>query len=185
MTGSPGRWLFGVARTLGAFLGAAFVASTPLCACSAQELGATASQLASAQARASLGANRFAGECARCHGASGAGLAGAPAILGPGALPEYPREAAPSGIPGFKDPEQMQIDSLTRHLGVPLRERFRTAEDLLSFLASHRRAERGVDANGDDGRAIVSFMVAAQGGPLPPEGVTGDNADALAIPHRK
>ena len=76
-------------------------------ACAPTRIGATDAQLATGRERASAGASVFAAECARCHGQSGEGLAGAFEIFGPGSLPEYPRDMSNAMV---TDPQQLQIE---------------------------------------------------------------------------
>src|SRR5438309_1551831 len=72
--------------------------------CAMTKLGATPDDLARAQGQANRGATVYANECASCHGARGEGLASSPAIMGPGALPEYPRDTGGVGDPTVTDP---------------------------------------------------------------------------------
>jgi mono/diheme cytochrome c family protein len=74
-------------------------------ACARTPLGATVEDIARAQSQSQQGANVYAAECASCHGQRGEGLAAAPAILGPGALPEYPRTSTTAGDPTITDPQ--------------------------------------------------------------------------------
>src|SRR5690242_1695526 len=67
------------------------------------------------------GAALFAEQCARCHGRHGEGIADAPIVLGPGALPEYPRDDS------VRDAVQMEIAQKTRRTGATMRRPFRTA----------------------------------------------------------
>lgn len=151
------------------------------CACAATQLGATEAQIATGRDRASVGATVFANECARCHGSRGEGLAGAHPVLGPGALPEYPRESG-SGIATMTDPQELQIQQQTRPQGAPWRDPFRTAQDLYGFVSVHVPKSRRAVLKPDDYWAVVTFMVAVQGGAVPAGGITADNAASLPMP---
>jgi mono/diheme cytochrome c family protein len=149
--------------------------------CSAASLGATEPQLAKAKDRASAGADVFANECVRCHGKRGQGLAGAPEILGPGALPEYPRNMS-TGMQAIVDPDQLQIQQQTRPPGAPTRDVFRTADDLHAYVHDHLPKSRAAAMKGGDYWAVVTFMLAAQGADVPPDGVGPNNATSIPIP---
>ena len=71
--------------------GAFMLCGLVLLGCAVTKLGATTADLARARDQAAPGATTYASECAQCHGQRGQGLAGIPAIMGPGALPKYPR----------------------------------------------------------------------------------------------
>src|SRR3954466_13766281 len=86
-------------------------------ACATTQRGATEANLAQAQGQAGPGATLFASSCAGCHGPRGEGLGSAPALLGPGALPEFPRTAGGSGDPTLIDPQQLQIEMQSRPAG--------------------------------------------------------------------
>jgi mono/diheme cytochrome c family protein len=150
-----------------------------LIGCSAGVVGATDADLARAGQVTARGALVFARDCAGCHGRHGEGMAAAPPIMGPGALPEFPRERPTSGIPGVADPSLMQIDQDTRRTGSGMRGPFRNEADVYQFLLAHQQKTR----NEDDVWAIVTFMMAAQGA-APPGGVSEDTAEALPIPRR-
>ncbi|HXN33496.1 MAG TPA: c-type cytochrome [Polyangiaceae bacterium] len=156
------------------------VAST---GCAATKVGATDADFAKARAQASEGGNVFSQECAHCHGERGEGLAGASPILGPGALPEFPRDnSGPSAT--IQDPQQIQIQIQTRPAGAPWRDPFRDAQDLNDFTRSHMPKSRAEALKPDEYWAVVTFMVAAQGGQVPPGGINPSNARATAIPRR-
>jgi hypothetical protein len=153
-----------------------------LVACSATKLGATEADLGRARSQASPGADVFARECARCHGERGEGLAGASAILGPGALPEYPRDTGPgSSMP--TDQQQMQIQVQTRPAGAPWRDPFRNAQDLHDFTKSHMPKARANAINPGDYWAVTAFMLAVQGATLPQGGLDENNASSVSVPH--
>lgn len=160
------------------------VVAAALCAgfgCSTASLGATEPQLAKGRDRASAGADVFANECARCHGGRGQGLAGAPEILGPGALPEYPRSMS-SGMQAVVDPDQMQIQQQTRPNGAPTRDLFRTTADLEAYVHNHLPKARATAMKDDDYWAVVTYMLAVQGADVPPQGIGPGNATTISIP---
>jgi mono/diheme cytochrome c family protein len=152
-----------------------------LLACGATLLGATETQVATARDRASAGANVYTNECARCHGRRGEGLAGAPPILGPGALPEYPRDTS-GGMQAVTDPDQIQIQQQTRPSGAPRRDQFHTAQDLYAYVRVHLPKARAAGMKADDYWAVVTFLFAAQGADVPTEGIGPNNADSFPIP---
>jgi hypothetical protein len=167
-----GRWVPPALTAIGlCFLG-----------CAATPSGATPVDLARGSSKAANGAEVFANECARCHGPRGEGLAGAPAILGPGALPVYPRDNASAGSFAMSDPEQLQIQQQTRPAGAPWRDPFRNAESLHGFVSTHLPKSRASALQPGDHWAVVTFMLAVQGSNLPPEGVTASNAGSITIP---
>jgi hypothetical protein len=151
-------------------------------ACGATRLGATDLQLASGRERATPGAGLFSAECARCHGEHGEGLAGSPAILGPGALPEFPRDLG-NGNASVTDPQQLQIQQQSRPEGAPSRDPFRNAQNLFDFVKTHLPKSRAAAVKPADYWAVVTFVVAVQGADLPAGGVTADNAASVLIPH--
>ncbi|MGD0674515.1 MAG: c-type cytochrome [Polyangiaceae bacterium] len=153
-------------------------------ACGVAAMGASDAQLARGRAATSFGAQLFAGECARCHGRHGEGFADGPAILGPRALPEYAREAPASGIPGVYDPQELQIEAQTRRTRPPMRDPFRSAQDLLVFLSTHLPKKRIAKMKEDGLLSVVAFMLAVQGADLPAAGLTLDDASSVAIPRR-
>src|SRR5215471_10309712 len=102
-----------------------FIVCGLLCAmawlgCASTQTGATAEDLTRARGAAAQGATTFTNACASCHGQRGEGLA-APPVLGPGALPEYPRNNATAGDPALYDPQLIQIQAQTRPAGAPSR----------------------------------------------------------------
>jgi hypothetical protein len=154
-----------------------------LLGCAVTQMGATAADLARARDQAAAGATTFAGECARCHGQRGEGLAGAPSLLGRGALPEYPR-AGGSGDPAFIDAQQLQIEMQARPAGAAWRDPFRNAQDLFSFTSTHMPKEHAGELKQGDYWAVVSFLLAAQGATLPAGGIGPANARSIPIPKR-
>ena len=159
------------------------LASLPLSGCAVTKLGATEADFARGKDQASQGSILFEQECAHCHGSRGEGLAGASAVLGHGALPEFPR---PDPTPGgtMTDPQQIQIITQTRPAGAPWREPFRNAQDLNDFTSLHMPKDRAAVLKPDDYWAVVSFIVVAQGGQIPAGGINPTNARSIPIPKR-
>jgi cytochrome c len=150
-------------------------------ACAATQFGATEANLARARTVTNRGNELFAKECAECHGDRGEGLAQAPSILGPGALPVYPRDSAGAGSLAINDPEQLRIRQQTRPAGAPWRDPFRTAQDLFGFLKTHPAKKRAEPVAAADYWALVTFMLAAHGSAVPADGVNADNATSVTI----
>jgi mono/diheme cytochrome c family protein len=152
--------------------------------CAATQLGATPAEIAQARGQAGAGAEAFASQCAKCHGERGEGIGSAPAILGPGSLPEYPRD--PSGAAGsaLTDPQLIQIEAQARPAGAAWRDPFRNAQDLFDFVGTHMPKGRPGDLKPGDRWAVVGFMLAAQGASLPAGGVGPANASSIQIPRR-
>jgi mono/diheme cytochrome c family protein len=151
--------------------------------CASTQTGATADDLTRARGQAAEGASTYANECARCHGQRGEGLSG-PAVLGPGALPEYPRNNVTAGDPTLYDPQMIQIQAQTRPAGAPSRDPFRNALDLYNYTATHVPKERAAQLKQSDYWAIVTFLLAAQGASVPPRGITPADAASIPIPRR-
>jgi mono/diheme cytochrome c family protein len=150
--------------------------------CTPTPLGATDADLARAHDQAAQGAAVYSQECARCHGQRGEGLAGASAVLGSGALPEYPRDN--SGTATITDPQQLQIQTQTRPAGAPWRDPFRNAQDVYDFVSTHLPKSRASEMKQEDYWAVVTFLIAVQGGQVPPGDVNPTNAKSVPIPRR-
>ena len=150
--------------------------------CAVTQTGATAADLARARGQADKGATVYTNECAKCHGQRGEGLASAPALMGPGALPEYPRTTGGSADPTLIDPQMLQIEMQTRPAGAAWRDPFRNAQDLYTFASTHMPKDRPGELKPADYWAIVSFLLAAQGTNLPAGGLGPANASAMPIP---
>jgi len=168
------------------FIRTGFSRITPLltvlaAACSATRFGASDVDVARARGISARGADLFVKQCAECHGERGEGLAQAPAVLGPGALPVYPRDTAGVGSMAINDPEQFRIRQQTRPAGSPWRDPFRTAQDLFVFLKTHPTKKRAEQLSPDDYWAIVTFMAAAHGSDVPVGGINADNSSSVAI----
>jgi hypothetical protein len=152
--------------------------------CAATQLGATAGELALARGQSEQGANVFASECAKCHGQRGEGIGSAPDILGPGALPEYPRSSSGASGSELTDPQLIQIEAQARPAGAAWRDPFRNAQDLYDFTTTHMPKGRASELRPGDRWAVVGFMLAAQGARLPAGGIGPANASAIQIPRR-
>ncbi|HEX7499468.1 MAG TPA: c-type cytochrome [Polyangia bacterium] len=165
-------------------VGGAFVlCGLVLLGCAVTQLGATSADLARARGQAEQGANIFASECAKCHGQRGEGLGLAPDILGPAALPEYPRDSASSGG-SLTDPQLLQIEAQARPAGAAWRDPFRNAQDLYSFTSTRMPKGHAGELKPGDYWAVVSFLLAAQGASLPAGGLGPANASSIPIPRR-
>jgi hypothetical protein len=150
-------------------------------ACASTDFGATTVNLTRARSLTARGADLFARECGECHGQRGEGMAQAPAVLGAGALPVYPRDIAGAGGLAINDPEQLRIRQQTRPAGAPWRDPFRTAQDLFNFLKVHPAKKRAEWVAPDDYWAVVTFMLAAHGSDMPTGGINADNASSVTI----
>jgi mono/diheme cytochrome c family protein len=164
--------------------GAFMLCGLVLLGCAVTQMGATAADLARAQDQAAPGATTFAGECAKCHGQRGEGLASAPALMGPGALPAYPRNSGGSGDPGFIDAQQLQIEAQARPAGAAWRDPIRNAQDLYSYTSTHMPKSHAGELKQGDYWAVVNFLLAAQGAALPAGGIGPANATSIQIPRR-
>lgn len=152
-------------------------------ACASTQYGATDANLATARAAAPEGAALFQRACASCHGERGQSAGRAPRVLGPGALPEYPRERNVNADPATGDPELLRLQAQSRPAGAPWRDPFRTAEDLHRFIAKMMPlpAEKAASLPDADYWAIVNFMLRAHGVETPPDGVNPSNAGSVKL----
>jgi len=166
------------------FRHAGMLVLTAALGCATVKPGATPDDLSRARGQSAQGATVFANECASCHGARGEGLASAPAVLGPGALPEFPRDTGGIGDPTITDPQLIQIQAQTRPAGAPWRDPFRNAQDLYTFTTTHLPKSRAPYVKDADYWAVVGFMMAAQGVTLPPAGLGPAIAASIPIPKR-
>lgn len=162
-----------------AFVIAAGVAA----ACATTQYGATEANMTTAKSSAPQGAALFAQACAPCHGERGERSSRIPRILGPGALPEYPRARNPNTDPALSDPALAQLQGQSRPEGAPWRDPFRTAQDLYNFISQHmpERTETKTTLTADEYWAIVDFMLRAHGVPVPASGVTPANASSVEL----
>jgi mono/diheme cytochrome c family protein len=171
-------------RTVSSLLGGVFVAFGLLIGCAATQLGATLADLSRARGQADRGATVFEGECAKCHGQRGEGIGGVPDVMGPGALPEFPRSKSASNDPALADPQLLQIEAQARPAGAAWRDPFRNAQDLYNFTSTQMPKREKGKLKPDDYWAVVNFMLAAQGAVLPAGGVGPANASSIQIPRR-
>ncbi|HEY5283084.1 MAG TPA: c-type cytochrome [Polyangia bacterium] len=172
-------------KTSSSPLGGAFIACALLAlGCAATQLGATLGELAQARNQADRGATVFAGECAKCHGQRGEGIGGVSDVMGPGALPEFPRDKAASSDPALTDPQLLQIEAQARPAGAAWRDPFRNAQDLYNFTSTQMPKREKGKLKPDDYWAVVNFLLAAQGAVLPAGGVGPANASSIPIPRR-
>lgn len=149
-------------------------------ACASTKPGATEANLARARSAAPAGATLFKQHCAGCHGERGESASGAPRVLGPGALPEYPRPRNVNADPATGDPEFLRLQAQSRPSGAPWRDPFRTALDLYHYLSQHMPEDRS-QLSDQDSFAIVNFMLLAHGVEVPPGGVTSANASSVKL----
>lgn len=152
--------------------------------CAAIQTGATVDDLARARDQATQGANVYASECAKCHGDRGQGIGGDPDVLGPGALPENPRNSASASSSAMGDPQLLQLQAQSRPAGAAWRDPFRTAGDLFTFLNTHMPKGRVGELKSADLWAVTSYMLAVQGAPIPAGGIGPANANSIQIPRR-
>jgi hypothetical protein len=102
--------------------------------------------------------------------------------MGPGGLPEYPRDTSDSSQT-FTDPAEIVNQVQTRPPGTPSREPFRTAGDLFNYVSKNMplpKAHAG-SLSAEEYWAVVSFMLTAHGSSVPEAGVTPQNADSIAV----
>ncbi|MGB8293802.1 MAG: c-type cytochrome [Polyangia bacterium] len=174
-----------IAHPVASVVGGAFMlGGLVLLGCAVTQLGATTADIARANDQAAAGATAYAAECAKCHGQRGEGLASAPAIMGPGALPEYPRNSGTSGDPTLIDYVQLQIEAQARPAGAAWRDPFKNAQDLYNFTSTHMPREHAGELKQDQYWAVMNFLLAAQGASLPAGGVGPANASSIPIPRR-
>ena len=154
-----------------------------LAACSTTPLGASEPNMANAKQKAGPGGELFDKECSMCHGKRGEGLTSAPAIIGAGALAEYPRDKSLSTNPALSNNAQNQAQDSTRPPGAPSRDPFRTAQDVYSYISTKMPLpkSRAGTLKPEEYWAITSFMLLAHGSAVPDAGLTADNAASVQI----
>jgi mono/diheme cytochrome c family protein len=161
-----------------------FVAGVMTMACASTPRGATPADLARAASAVPTGSLAFEQHCAGCHGHRGESVtSAAPSILGPGALPEFPRERDVNASPASGDPELLKLEAQTRPAGAPWRDPFRNAQDLYRYVSRNMPlpANKAGTLSAEQYWAIVNFMLQAQGVSVPTEGVTENNASAVKL----
>jgi len=154
-----------------------------LSACSATPLGASEPNLANAQKKAAPGGELYDRECSTCHGKRGEGMTAAPAVIGSGALAEYPRDKSLSTSPAMSNNAQQQAGDSTRPPGAPSRDPFRTAQDLFTYVSTQMPLpkSRAGSLKPDEYWAITSFILLAHGSSVPEGGVNAGNAASVQI----
>jgi mono/diheme cytochrome c family protein len=162
------------------FLGAS--ATFALAACTVTPLGATDTGITQARAKTPPGADAFDRNCASCHGRRGEGLTTAPAIIGTGALPKYPRDDTSSSSPAFATNANVQQDT-TRVPGQSKRGPFVTAQDVFDYVSTRMPMPKSSAGTlkPEEYWAIVNYMLIAHGVVVPTEGVTQANAKTIDI----
>lgn len=154
-----------------------------LSACASTPRGASDAQLTLAKGRAPQGSKLFQEKCAACHGDRGQGVVSAPAIMGPGALAEYPVEATSASNPQLSNPGQVQTQKLTQVPGAASRPPFRTAADVYQYVST-RMPMPPRDAGSlppQEYWDILSFMLVSHGVQVPEGGVTESNAASISL----
>jgi mono/diheme cytochrome c family protein len=154
-----------------------------LAACSATPLGASEPNLANAQKKAAPGAELFERECSTCHGKRGEGMTSAPAVIGAGALAEYPRDKSLSTSPAMSNNAQQQAGDSTRPPGAPARDPFRSAQDVFQYISTMMPLpkSRAGSLKPEEYWAITNYMLLAHGSPVPEGGIDGNNAASVRI----
>jgi mono/diheme cytochrome c family protein len=152
-------------------------------ACASTATGASDASLARARSLASTGADVYARECAECHGQRGEGLGNAPAIMGSGALPEFPRDQTATGSPSTTDPQELQIRQLSRPAGAPTRDPFRTAQDVYGYISVHMPMgrSRAGQLKPDQYWAVLTYILMAHGAKVPDSGINERNASSIPV----
>lgn len=154
-----------------------------LSACAPTTRGGSTESLALARNETAEGARSYHEHCASCHGERGEGV-GAPAILGVGALPEYPREHDVNTNQAVYDEELMRAQALTRPAGAPWRDPFKTAQDLYNFVSTQmpRPKDKRGSLKPEQYWDIVSFVLVVQGVRMPANEIP-QHASSVLIPH--
>jgi mono/diheme cytochrome c family protein len=152
-------------------------------ACASPQYGATDASLARARNITPQGAALFAKNCANCHGDNGQGKTSAPPLLGPDALPEYPRERSVNVGPASGDPEALRLQARSRPAGAPWRDPFGSASDLYRYVSRNMPPgpEQRDALTSKNYWELITFMLLSRGVTVPPEGVTEANADGLKL----
>jgi mono/diheme cytochrome c family protein len=150
--------------------------------CSVTPLGATDAGIAKARTASPPGADAFERECSSCHGKRGEGLTIAPAVMGVGALAEYPRNDASSSDPAYSTNAPVQGDS--SHVpGQSKRGPFHTAQDVYDYVSSRMPLPKSVAGTlkPEEYWAIVNYMLVANGVAVPAAGVSEANAKSVPV----
>jgi hypothetical protein len=152
-------------------------------ACASMPRGATEVNLALAGKSSPDGARLFKEQCAGCHGERGESSGTAPYVLGPGALPEYPRERNITADPAAGDPAALRLEARSRPLGAPWRDPFRSAQDLYNYVSKYMPLpeKKAGSLTPEAYWSIINFMLAAHGVLLPAGGVNAQNASTVKL----
>jgi len=150
-------------------------------ACAATQRGATDANWAAANSKATQGSKFFEQKCASCHGQRGEGIT-APAIIGYGALPEYPRQSNLASNAALNDPSELQLREWSRPAGTPKREPFKTAQDVYNYISQRMPLREAGSLKPEEYWSILNFMLLAHGAPVPAEGISASNAASVLIP---
>ena len=152
-------------------------------ACAGRQRGATPENLSRAQSAVPDGFELFRAHCSGCHGQRGESLGRAPRILGPGALPELPREQNLNADPAAGDPELLRLRAQTRPAGAPWRDPFRNAQDIYRYVSTNmpQPKERAGSLKPEEYWAIINFMLVAHGVQVPQGGVSSWNASSVKL----
>ena len=105
----------------------------------------------------------------------------APAIMGPGALPIFPRETSLASNPALSDPNELQLREQSRPAGAPKREPFNTAQDVYNYISTHMPLRAAGSLKPDEYWAILNFMLVAHGTAVPDGGVNASNAGTVKV----
>jgi mono/diheme cytochrome c family protein len=161
---------------------AALLGALAISGCSVGQLGASDEAVNKARTTTPPGASAFDRECASCHGRHGEGLVGSPAIMGPGALPLYPRDQSNSATANMTQEAQQQ-QYQTRPPGQPSRPPFASAQDIFDFVSTQMPLpkKRSGTLSREDYWAIVNFMLISHGVTVPGGGITPENAKDVKI----
>lgn len=156
------------------------IAITAIVACAATQRGASDVSVADAASKAGEGAKLFGQQCASCHGKRGEGVT-APAIMGPGGLPVYPKDSGLAMNPAFTDPSELKLREAARPAGAPKRDPFNTAQDLFNYISHRMPMKAAGSLKPEEYWAVLNFMLAAHGIAVPQGGISANNANSVAI----
>jgi len=149
-------------------------------ACAGTQRGGTVVNMANANSKAAEGGKLFGQKCASCHGQRGEGIT-APAIIGYGALPEYPKESSLANNPAFNDPSELKLRESSRPAGAPKREPFKNAQDLYNYISERMPLREAHSMRPEEYWAILNFMLVAHGVAVPSAVVSASNASTVVL----
>ena len=103
-------------------------------------------------------------------------------IMGPSALPKYPRDDPSSSGQAFASTAQAQ-QTATRVPGQAMRGAFATAQDVYGYVSTYMPlpTSSAGTLKPDEYWAVVNFMLIAHGVAVPAEGVSEANAKSINI----